>query len=177
MKPWRILVSSEHVGKALGGHLCDRSHAHARCEGSRTAGAAIYPQRLCELIHSGLDAHERTRDHTPRPALVVEAVVGRDVVVEPVVGRDVGVLGLSLKHRDTSIDVSDPCWQLFCLEHGIDPVLGAEGFADSPERLHAEGPEHGDEGHRPHRDPCLFGVWSALVTRLIPAKSLATDGV
>ncbi len=59
MKPWRILVSSEHVGKALEGHLCDRSHAHARCEGSRTAGTAIYPRRLCELIHSGLDAHER----------------------------------------------------------------------------------------------------------------------
>ena len=50
-------------------------------------------------------------------------------------------------------------------------MLGAEGFADSPEKLHAEGPERGDGGHRPHHDPCLFGVWSALVTRLIPAKS------
>ena len=56
MKPWRILVSSEHVGKALEGHLCDRSHAHARCEGSRTSRTAIYPKRLCELIHEGLDA-------------------------------------------------------------------------------------------------------------------------
>ena len=164
MKPWRILVSSEHVGKALEGHLCDRSHAHARCEGSRTAGTAIYPRRLCELIHSGLDAHERARDQAVEVgtlvarsgAVEVGTLVARSVV-EPAVGRD------------TSIDVADPCWQLFCLEHGIDPVLGAEGFADSP--VHAEGPERGDEGHRPHRDPCLFGVWSALVMRLIPAKS------
>ena len=44
-----------------------------------------------------------------------------------------GVLGLSPKHRDTSIDVGDSCWQLFCLEHEIDPMLGAEGFAESPE--------------------------------------------
>ena len=59
MKPWRILVSSEHVGNALSGHLCDRAHAHARCEGARTSRTAIYPRRLCELIHKGLDAHER----------------------------------------------------------------------------------------------------------------------
>ena len=37
--------------------------------------------------------------------------------------------------------------------------------------LHAEGLGRGDEGYRPHRDLCLFGVWSALVTRLIPSKS------
>ena len=60
MKPWRILVSSEHVGKALEGHLCDRCYAHARCEGSRTAGRAIYPKKLRQLIYAGLDAHERT---------------------------------------------------------------------------------------------------------------------
>ena len=83
MKPWRILVSSEHVGKALEGHLCDRSHAHARCEGSRTAGTAIYPRRLCELIHSGLDAHERARGQ----AVEVGTLVARSVV-EPVVGRN-----------------------------------------------------------------------------------------
>ena len=70
------------------------------------------------------------------------------------------------------IYVEDPCWQLFCLEHGIDPALAAWSFADRPGTLHAEGPEdHGHEGHRPHRDPCLFGVWSALVMRLIPVKS------
>ena len=190
MKPWRILVSSEHVGKALEGHLCDRSHAHARCEGSRTAGTAIYPRRLCELIHSGLDAHERARGQAvevgtlvARSGCLEEAVeVGTLVarsVVEPVVGRNkVGpadspsptVIEPSVG-RDGDVDVSDPCWQLFCLEHGIDPALAAWSFADRPEMLHAEGPEHGDEGHRPHRDPCLFGVWSALVTRLIPAKS------
>ena len=33
MIPWRIIVSSEHVGKAIEGHSCDQSYAHARCEG------------------------------------------------------------------------------------------------------------------------------------------------
>ena len=68
--------------------------------------------------------------------------------------------------------VDDPCWQLFCLKHGIGLALAAWSFADRPEMLHAEGSEkHGDEGHRHHRDVGFFGVWSALVTRLIPAKS------
>ena len=54
----------------------------------------------------------------------------------------------------------------------MDPALAAWSLADRPEMLHAEGPQkHGDEGHKPHRDPGLFGVWSALVTRLIAAKS------
>ena len=101
---------------------------------------------------------------------VVETFVGRNKVslanppspkvIEPFVGRD------------GDVDIEDPCWQLFYLEHGIDPALAAWSFADRPEMLHAEGPdEHGDEGHRPHRDPYLVGVWSALVTRLIPANS------
>ena len=85
-----------------------------------------------------------------------------------------------IKHKEASVlgtlsigpNIEDPCWQLFCLEHGIDPALAAWSFADRPEMLHAEGPEKlGDEGHRPLRDPGLFGVWNALATRLIPAKS------
>ena len=44
MKPWRILVSSGHVGKALERHLCDRFHARARCEISRTATIAMFPE-------------------------------------------------------------------------------------------------------------------------------------
>ena len=105
-------------------------------------------------------------------------VVARSFV-ELVVGRDkVGPAGLPSPKViepsvdcDGNIDIRDTCWQLFCLEHGIEPVLRAESFADSPEKLFAEGPEHGDVGHRPHPDPCLLGVWSALVTRLLPAKS------
>ena len=60
MKPWRILVSWGHVGKALEGHLCDRPHAHAWCEGARRSRTTMYPKRLCELIHEGLDAHARS---------------------------------------------------------------------------------------------------------------------
>ena len=122
MKRWRILVSSKHVGKALERHLCDLSHAHARCEGSRTAGTAIYPKKLRQLIHAGLDAHERaagapslacirgltSRSHVARS--VVEPFVGRDKVsladppspkaIEPSVGRD------------GDVDIEDPCCQL-----------------------------------------------------------------
>ena len=62
--------------------------------------------------------------------------------------------------------IEDPCWQLFCLEDGIDPALAAWSYADGPGMLHTEGHEkREDEGHRPHRDPGLFGVWNALVTR------------
>ena len=130
MGPLRTLVSPEHAGKALEGHLCDRSHAHARCEGSRTAGTAIYPKKLRQLIHAGLDVHERaagapslacTRDLTSRPEVavevgshvarsVVEFFVGRDKVshadppspkvIEPSVGCDGGV------------DIEDPCCHL-----------------------------------------------------------------
>ena len=118
MKPWRILMSSEHVGKALEGHLCDRFHAHVRCEGSRTAGTAIYPRRLCELIHSGLDAHERARNCISHPEVAVEVgtLVARSVV-EPIVGRDkVGpadspspkIIEPSVG-RDGDIDTCDPC--------------------------------------------------------------------
>ena len=60
---------------------------------------------------------------------------------------------------DPTIDIDDLCWQLFCLEHGIDPVLGRKGS------------ECGEGGHRPRHYPCVFGVWSALVTRWVPAKS------
>ena len=130
MKPWRILVSSGHVGKALEGHSCDRSHAHARCEGPRTAGTAIYPKKLCQLIHAGLDAHERavgapslacTRDLTSRPEVAVE--VGSHVarsVVEPFVGRDKVSLGDPPSPkvidpsvgRDGDVDIEDPCCHL-----------------------------------------------------------------
>ena len=86
-----------------------------------------------------------------------------------------------IKHKEASVPgtpsigpgIEDPCWQLFCLEHGIDPALAAWSYADGPGMLNAEGHEkREDEGHRPHRDPGLFGVWNALVTRLNPAKSL-----
>ena len=102
---------------------------------------------------------------------VVELFVGRDKV-SPADSSPPKVIEHSVG-RDGNVDIEDPYWQLFCREHGIDPALAAWSFADRPEMLHAEGPdEHGDEGHRPHRDPCLFGVSSALVTRLILAKSL-----
>ena len=53
------------------------------------------------------------------------------------------------KHKEASVPgtlligpgIDDPCWQLFCLEHGIDLVLAAWSFADRPEVLHADGPE------------------------------------
>ena len=117
MKPWRILVSSEHVGEALEGHLCDRSQAHARCEGSRTAGTANYPRRLCELIYGGLDAHERERNCISHPEVAVEVgtLVARSVV-ELIVGRDkVGPADCSSPKfiepsvgRDGDIDTCDP---------------------------------------------------------------------
>ena len=111
------------------------------------------------MIHSGLDAHERARGQAvevgtlvARSGCLEEAVeVGSLVarsVVEPVVGRNkVGpadspsptVIEPSVG-RAGDVDVSDPCWQLFCLEHGIDPALAAWSFADRPEMLHAEGP-------------------------------------
>ena len=127
IKPWRILVSSEHVGKALEGHLCDRSHAHARCEGPRTIGTAIYPKKLCQLFHAGFDAQERTagapslactRGLTFRPEVAIE--VGSDVarsVVEPFVGRDKvsladppspKVIELPVG-RDGDVNIEDPC--------------------------------------------------------------------
>ena len=79
-----------------------------------------------------------------------------------------------IKHKEAYVsgtpsippDIGDPCWQLFRLEHGIVPALAARSFADRLGTLHAEGPDkHGDEGHRPHRDPGLFGIWNVIVTR------------
>ena len=123
-------MSFEHVGKALEGYLCDRSRAHARCEGSRTAGTAIYPKKLCQLIHAGLDAHERAagapslacmRGLTSRPEVAVE--VGSHVarsVVEHFVGRDKVSLGDPPSPkviepsvgRDGDVDIEDPCCHL-----------------------------------------------------------------
>jgi hypothetical protein len=62
----------------------------------------------------------------------------------------------------------DPMWQLFCLEHGLDPALGMpQTYAD--EALEAP---HGDlrSAHRPKTDTSLMGIWTGLVTRTISAK-------
>ena len=120
--------ASSFFEKASEGHLCDRFHADARCEGSRTVGTAIYPKKLCQLIHAGLGALERAtgalslackRGLTSRPEVVVE--VGANVacsVVEPFVGRD-KVVSLADPHspkvielsvgRDGDVDIENPC--------------------------------------------------------------------
>eukprot|EP00972_Heterocapsa_arctica_P104388 15386952-Heterocapsa_arctica.AAC.1 len=59
-------------------------------------------------------------------------------------------------------------WQLFCLEHGLDPALGEpQVYADEALEAH-----RGDlrTAHRPKEDPTLLGIWTGLVTRTISAK-------
>ena len=104
-----------------------------------------------------VDPHVRHLKKDVDPNLKGSAVAPKGNIVDPnLKGSAVAPEGNIV---DPIIDIDDPCWQLFCLEHGIDPVLGAQGS------------ERKEGGHRPRHDPCVFGVWSALVTRLIPAKS------
>ena len=81
-------------------------------------GTAIYPRRLCELIYSGLDAHDRTRKCISHPEKAVEVgtLIARSVV-ESIVGHDkVSAADSSspkvIAHyvgRDGDIDTCDPC--------------------------------------------------------------------
>ena len=59
----------------------------------------------------------------------------------------------------------DPMWELFCMEHGIKPGIADGNFADSD----AYGFPALHQVHRPHFDPNTFGLWTGLVTRIVPA--------
>ena len=56
-------------------------------------------------------------------------------------------------------------WELFCMEHGIKPGIADGNFADSD----AYGFPALHQVHRPHFDPNTFGLWTGLVTRIVPA--------
>ena len=138
-------AGSETARSAYPEQLCNAIHdgldAHESAHAMPATGTHAKPFEA--LVPGCMSVPgECTRGLTSRPEMAVE--VGPHVahsVAEPFVGRDKvsladppspKVIEPSVG-RDGDVDIEDPCWQLFCLEHGIDPALAAWSFADRPE--------------------------------------------
>ena len=149
LKPWRFMVSSPHLVEQLQGFRCQGGHQHAPCSGPDTARSAFYPEELCRAVHKGLDEHERNAkgyqatDVDVRPAGVVHDVCRSEI--EPGVVHDVC--------RSTPEELTGPA-----------ETSGGQGH-DAAEA--SGGPAV--TAHRLRVDPSNFGLWSGLVTRIVPA--------
>jgi hypothetical protein len=58
LKPTGFLANSTHIARELH-KTCPRDHKHVHRVGGRAAGAAIYPDGLCQAICRGLAAQKR----------------------------------------------------------------------------------------------------------------------
>ena len=58
-KPTGFLTNSAHIAEELN-HRCPGDHVHIPLMGGRAAGAAIYPEKLCEAVCRGLKSHKES---------------------------------------------------------------------------------------------------------------------
>ena len=160
LKPWRFMVSSPHLAAQLQDFRCHGGHRHVPCSGVDTARSAFYPEQLCEEVHKGLDEHERCA-RPPRKARSDQPL--KTPELERKLAESNQAIAASVRPAGV---VHDVC------RSGTEPGVVHDVCRSAPEELTGPaetsgGPKRGT--HRLHLDPNTFGLWSGLVTRIIPA--------
>ena len=179
LKPWRFMVSSPHLAAQLQDFRCHGGHRHVPCSGADTARSAFYPEQLCEAVHKGLDEHERcarpprkarsdqtlaTDPQQGRPELERKLAESNRAIAASV--RPAGVV------HDVCRSVNEPGVVHDVCRSANEPGVAHDVCRSTPEELTGPAETSGGpkrEAHRLHLDPNTFGLWSGLVTRIIPA--------